>query len=138
MKKIVVPAEKENLNKILELSHEVLSKIKNLEEKTILNIDLVIEEIFVNVACYAYPEKKDGTVTIMCSIEDETFIIEFIDKGVKFNPLENNEPDITLDAEKRKAGGLGIFLAKKLTDKIHYFYKNNENHLILEKNLKMT
>ncbi|MDR0738837.1 MAG: ATP-binding protein [Oscillospiraceae bacterium] len=135
MKKIKVLAKKEKLDEVLGFCHEILEK-NGCDKKTILSIDLVIEEIFVNIASYAYGEKEEE-VDIMCDVTEnpKTFVMEFIDGGVEFDPLKKKDPNLGLKADERKIGGLGIFLSKKLTDKIEYFRKNGENHLAFQKKI---
>ena len=100
-------------------------------------IDVAAEEIFVNIAHYAYKEKLaagvSGQVWITCTYENELLTVIFRDKGVPFNPLARPDPDITLSAEDRSIGGLGIFLTKKYMDKVEYKYENDENVLTLKK-----
>lgn len=98
---------------------------------------LVCEEIFVNIAHYAY-QPNTGTATIRADITPSphpTLTIQFIDTGKPFNPLENTPPDITLAAEQRNIGGLGIFLVRKIMDSVHYQRLNQNNILTLTKQL---
>lgn len=96
---------------------------------------IAVEEIFVNIASYDYGD-KEGEAEIKTSINSEGYFeIEFRDSGVPYNPLEKEEPDITLSAEERKIGGLGIFMVKKSMDDVKYEYKDGKNCLILQKNL---
>ena len=97
---------------------------------------VAIEEVFVNVAHYAYGE-GEGDMTLGIGFEEETRTVTFrmSDKGVQFDPLKKPDPDITLAAEDREIGGLGIFIAKKTMDTIHYEYKNNENILTMIKKI---
>ncbi|MDR1466854.1 MAG: ATP-binding protein [Oscillospiraceae bacterium] len=135
MKEITVVAKKEELDKILDFSHDILQQ-RECDKKTILNLDLIIEEIFVNIASYSYPD-EEGVLIVKCEINEKTkmFVIEFIDNGIKFNPLEKIDPDVKLSANDRKTGGLGIFISKKLADEISYCYKENKNHLLIKKKL---
>lgn len=99
-------------------------------------ISVAIEEIFVNISNYAY-HNCDGNVKIGISFDEENRIVTFqiSDKGVKFNPLEASEPDITLSADKRDIGGLGIFITKKTMDTLTYTYQNKENILTMTKKI---
>jgi sigma-B regulation protein RsbU (phosphoserine phosphatase) len=121
---------------------EVLAFIdKHVEEmgfgmKTQMQIDIAVEEIFVNIASYAYPN-GDGTATI--SVSESTsptaIRITFVDSGIPYNPLVKEDPDITLGAEEREIGGLGIFMVKKSMDDVNYEYTHGHNRLTLVKNL---
>jgi anti-sigma regulatory factor (Ser/Thr protein kinase) len=95
-------------------------------------ICVAIEEVFVNVAHYAYGE-GEGNVTLSIGFDTESHKITFrmTDKGVPFDPLKKPDPDITLSAEDRELGGLGIFIAKKIMDAVTYAYKNGENVLTM-------
>lgn len=119
---------------------DVLSFIeRNLEEagftfKDVMQINLAVEEIFVNVASYAYPD-GDGSAEIIIDIEETplSVTIKVIDSGIPFNPLEHKDPDVTLKAEDRGIGGLGIYLTKKTMDSVSYSYENGKNILTMTK-----
>ena len=97
---------------------------------------VAIEEVFVNVAHYAYGE-GEGDVTLAIGFDEETRNITFrmTDQGTPFDPLAKSDPDITLSAEDREIGGLGIFIAKKTMDTITYAHKNGENILTMVKKI---
>ena len=99
-------------------------------------ICVAIEEVFVNVARYAY-ENGEGDVTLEIGFDKESRNITFRmrDKGVPFDPLKKPDPDITLSAEEREIGGLGIFITKKTMDKVEYTYENGENTLTMIKKI---
>ena len=99
-------------------------------------IELVVEELFVNIAKYAYKDNT-GTVQIDCHVSQNPNVLHltFKDSGIPFNPLAKEDPDVTLSAEDREIGGLGIFLTKKYMDTIDYQYENKMNVLTLTKNL---
>ena len=96
------------------------------------------EEIYVNIASYSYG-KDVGKVDITFDFDKTTkiFSISFVDNGVPYNPLEKEDTDITLSAEERKIGGLGIFMVKKIMDDVQYTYADGKNHLVLRKNIAM-
>ncbi len=96
-------------------------------------IDVASEEIFANIANYAY-EGEPGEVTIRVRGEGDSAVIEFRDRGIPFNPLEKPDPDVTLPAEEREIGGLGIFMVKKSMDDVAYQRENDENVLTIRKN----
>ena len=99
-------------------------------------ICVAIEELFVNIAHYAYPD-SEGDMKLGISFDEQTRAITFrmSDKGIPFDPLKKVDPDITLSAEEREIGGLGIFITKKTMDSLHYVYEDGENILTMIKNL---
>ena len=99
-------------------------------------IVVAAEEIFVNIAQYAYaPGTGDALIRVNSGEDLRDVSITFIDWGVPFNPLAKPDPDVTLPAEKRSIGGLGIFMTKKLMDDVSYEYSDGRNVLTLRKNL---
>ena len=106
--------------------------------KIINQFNLAVEELFVNIANYAYVDKKDGKCKIKISynMEKQKVILSLEDNGIKFNPIEKEDPNTELSVEDRAIGGLGILLVKKNMDNIEYKYENNKNILILSKNVK--
>lgn len=103
----------------------------NINEELTNKIDMCGEEIFANIAFYAYPEGVNGTIETQLSLSNENLILEFKDSGIEYNPLERPDPDINLPPEERPIGGLGIFMTKKMTDDISYKRENNSNILTL-------
>ncbi len=135
MSKCKFPARPEELDKVLQYIEERLDSIGcSIDSK--LQISVAVEEIFVNIAHYAYPD-KDGEAEICFSYLDQskTIIISFIDSGIPYNPLDKEEPDLTLSAEDRKIGGLGIYMVKKSMDRVMYEYKEGKNHLTIIKQI---
>lgn len=100
--------------------------------KTSMQISVAFEEMFVNVAHYAYPD-KDGDVKIGVSTKNNEVIIQLSDSGIPFNPLEKAEPDTTLSANDRQIGGLGIFMVKKTMDDVNYEYTDGMNIFTMRK-----
>ena len=98
---------------------------------------VAIEEVFVNVAHYAYGD-GEGDMTLRIDFDEESRAITFCitDKGIPFDPLKKPDPDITLSAEEREIGGLGIFITKKTMDSVTYAYENGENVLTMIKKYK--
>ena len=130
-----IAADDKNLETVLDFIHKLLPP--DCETDLMYKIDVAAEEIFVNIAHYAYKDKlpagEFGQALITCTYEDELLTIIFRDQGVPFNPLDRPDPDITLSAEDRSIGGVGIFLTKKYMDKVEYNYENGENVLTLKK-----
>ena len=102
--------------------------------KTQLLIEVSLEELFVNIARYAYPEGK-GWAEIHASVEDGVLTVTLIDGGIPYNPLAKPDPDVTLSAEEREIGGLGIYMVKKKMDEMTYEYRDSHNILKISKKL---
>ena len=101
-----------------------------------MQIGVAVEEIFVNIATYAYaPENGKATVRVEVSEEPVVVTITFVDHGVPYDPLAREDPDVNLPAGERQIGGLGIFMTKNLMDAVAYEYKDGQNILTLKKNL---
>ena len=135
MKSITVEAKIENVDKVTEFVNEVLEE-KDCPLKVQMQLDVAIDEIFGNIAYYAYG-KGSGNATIQIEMEDNPpkITLTFIDQGIPYNPLENKDPDITLDIEDREIGGLGIFLVEKTMDELSYEYADGQNILTMKKEL---
>ena len=102
--------------------------------KTIMQITVCVEEMFVNVAHYAYGGEQ-GYVELRIDAEARLLSITLVDEGVAFDPLAKDDPDITLSAEERSIGGLGIFMVKKSMDEVEYERKNNKNYFTMRKEI---
>ena len=133
MKEKTFPAEAEALDEVNSFIEEELENA-GCGPKEMMQISVALEEIFVNVAHYAYTEGK-GDVKIGIKIEDNKAYIRFRDRGTPFNPLERRDPDISLSAEERNIGGLGIFMVKKTMDDVTYEHVNGENVLTIIKTI---
>ena len=129
------PAKTQSLSEILSFVEEILERVE-CPMKTQTAICVAIEEVFVNVAHYAYPD-GEGDMSLDIGFDDQSRAITFrmTDKGVPFDPLAKPDPDITLSAEDREIGGLGIFIAKKTMDSLSYCYENGENVLTMIKKI---
>lgn len=105
--------------------------------KARMQIDVAIDELFSNIAKYAYhPETGPATVRVDVEEDPLAVIITFIDQGIPYDPLKSEDPDVTLKAEQREIGGLGIFLVKKTMDEVTYEYKDGSNILRIRKNIE--
>ena len=104
---------------------------------TQIAIDVAVEEIFVNIASYAY-SPEIGTVMIQVTVHEDPLSakITLIDHGRPYNPLEKPDPDPTLTVRQRKKGGLGIYMVKQSMDKVNYEYRDGKNILTIEKILR--
>ena len=101
-----------------------------------MQIDIAIDELFGNIVHYAYnPEVGPVTVRVEVTEDPLAVSITFIDNGVPYDPLAKTDPDVTLSAEEREIGGLGIFMVKKSMDEISYEYRSGQNILTIKKNM---
>lgn len=104
--------------------------------KAQMQIDIAIDELFSNIVHYAYhPEVGPATVRVEVVEEPLSVVITFIDQGVPYDPLAKADPDVTLSAEEREIGGLGIYIVKKNMNEITYEYKDGRNILKIRKEL---
>jgi anti-sigma regulatory factor (Ser/Thr protein kinase) len=133
MKELNIEARVENLDPVLDFINAELDKI-NCPLKPKRQIDIVAEEIFVNIAHYAY-DSGTGSAIIRVMISGNEVVLEFEDSGKPYNPLEKADPDTTASAEDRSIGGLGIFMTKKMMDTVEYQYKDSKNLLRVKKNI---
>lgn len=130
-----VEAIKENLGIVMQFVNDHLSD-RDVSPKAKMQIDLAVEEIFINISSYAYAPDI-GKATVLLEVEHNPLkvIITFMDRGMPYDPLAKQDPDITLPASEREIGGLGILLVKETMDDVTYEYKDGQNILRLKKNL---
>ncbi len=135
MKKIIVPAKIEELANI-QGAIELELEENECGMKSMMQVLIAVEEIFVNISSYAYG-LKDGVVKLLYEFREEPsrICIEFHDTGLKFNPLEKEDTDTSCSIEEREIGGLGILMVKKSMDVMEYRYEKGANILIIEKNI---
>lgn len=135
MNEFVIEATRENLPKVISFVNEHL-EAADCNVRTQIQIDIAVEELFINIASYAY-DPEIGTAVVQVTVTDEPLSVEitFIDNGRQYDPLAKEDPDITLPINKRKKGGLGIFMVKNSMDDIHYEYADGKNILTIKKNL---
>ena len=135
MNELTIAATIENLEPVTEFVNAQLEAL-DCPMKAQMQIDIAIDELFGNIAHYAYnPDVGSATVRVEVTEEPLAVIITFIDGGVPYDPLAAADPDITLSAEERQIGGLGIYMVKKSMDEITYEYKDGKNILSIKKNL---
>lgn len=131
MVKRTFPAKIEELDNVTAFIEQECEKIDcPLREQ--LQINVALEEMFVNVASYAY-DPDDGLVEVQVSGEDKTLTITLIDTGIPYDPLAKEDPDITLKACDRPIGGLGIFMTKKIMDEVEYKFEDGKNIFTMKK-----
>ena len=133
MKELMVEAKSENLGALLAFLNEQLQEI-GCPKKVRIQIDVAVEEIFVNITNYAYGSDT-GKVVVQFLYEREADRVEisFIDEGIPYDPLKKKDPDVSLPANQRSIGGLGIYMVKKTMDDLRYERKDNRNILTLVK-----
>ena len=130
-----IEAAAENLEEVQRFVGEKLEKTR-CSPRTRMQLELVVEEIFINIASYAYaPGRGRAAVRVELTGDPAAVAITFIDSGMPYDPLARTDPDVTLMAEEREIGGLGVFLTKKIVDDAVYEYRNGQNVLTLKKNL---
>ncbi len=135
MKELTLEATIENVGTVTDFVNEQLEAF-DCPMKAQMQIDVAIDELFSNIAYYAYnPDVGPATVRVEVAEDPLSVIITFIDNGVPYDPLSKEDPDVTLSAEERSIGGLGIFMVKKTMDDISYEYNNGQNILKIKKNL---
>ena len=138
-KAITLDATLQNMDRVLNMVEEGLT-CAECPQKIVRQILVCVEEVFVNVANYAYKDVV-GSCTVRCEVEDVlpdkgNCVIEVKDGGVAFNPLSKEDPDITLSAMDRKIGGLGIYMVKKTMDQVTYQYEDGNNILTMIKSFE--
>lgn len=135
MKELTVDATIENVAAVTAFVDEQLEQL-DCPVKTQIQVDIAIDELFGNIANYAY-NLEIGVATVRIEVTEDPLavVITFIDNGVPYDPLAKADPDVTLSAEKRQIGGLGIYIVKKSMDNISYEYKDGMNILTIKKNI---
>ena len=135
MKELTIAATVENIEIVTEFVNEQLEAL-DCPIKAQMQINIAIDELFGNIAHYAYnPDVGSATVRVEVTQLPLAVVITFIDGGVPYDPLKAADPDITLSAEERQIGGLGIYMVKKSMDEITYEYKDGKNILSIKKKL---
>ena len=135
MKELSLLATIDNLPTVLAFLEEQLEEA-DCPLKTQMRLAVAAEEIFVNIASYAYaPDTGMDTVRVERREDPKTIYVTFIDSGMPFDPLLKEDPDVTLPAEEREIGGLGIYMTKQAMDEVTYEYRDGQNILTLVKKL---
>lgn len=135
MKELTIDASVEHIAQVTSFVEEQLERY-GCPVKAQAQIAVAIDELFGNIAHYAY-HPGEGPVTVRVEVAEAPLavLITFIDKGVPYDPLAKADPDVSLSAEEREIGGLGIYMVKKCMDDISYEYKNGQNILQIKKNI---
>ena len=133
MKELRIEASLDNLDEVMQFVDQELEGA-DCPIRSMMQIDLAVEEIFVNIASYAYaPGKGEAVIRVNIAGNPKIAEICFIDSGVPYDPLAKEDPDVTLSAAEREIGGLGIFITKKSVDDISYEYRDGKNILSIKK-----
>ncbi|MBQ3327153.1 MAG: SpoIIE family protein phosphatase [Clostridia bacterium] len=136
LRTLKIEATVENLPQVTEWIEEML-QILDVPMKTQMQINLAAEEIFVNIAKYAYaPGVGDALIRIGYDMDTHSVRLTFLDNGTPYNPLGKEDPDVTLSAEDRAIGGLGIYLVKETMDRVTYLRNHSSNILTIEKSIE--
>ena len=130
MCELVIEAKTEKLEDVLAFLEEHLEEW-GCPMKTLTQINIAAEELFVNIAHYS----GSPTATITLERKGPSAEITFTDSGTPYNPLEHEDPDVTLSAEERDIGGLGIYIVKKSMDSVNYEHKDGRNILTIRKTI---
>jgi anti-sigma regulatory factor (Ser/Thr protein kinase) len=136
MKEWSFPARTDSIPELTALIDTELEAV-SCPLKNRMQLDVIIDEVFSNICRYAYGAGAgDASVCFRFDGEKNEVSLTFRDRGIPYDPLESREPDVTLSAEEREIGGLGIFLVKKTMDAVRYEYRDGRNVLQIEKRLE--
>ena len=128
-------ARLEQVDEVTEFVNGILEE-ENCPMNTLFEIDMAVEEIFLNIASYAYaPNAGPATVQVEVEKAPHAVGITFLDRGAPYDPLKKPDPDVTLPPENRQIGGLGIYMVKKTMDGMEYERRDGQNILRIRKNL---
>ena len=132
----IFPARQDQLEQVQRFVEEQVEQY-SCSSKVKFQLAVAVEEIFVNIAHYAYHPEQGGTATIRCCVGGSPLqvTIQFLDNGKPFNPLDKEDADTTLSAEERNIGGLGILMVKKSMDAVDYLYEDGKNILTIKKSI---
>jgi len=131
MAELRVPASMEQHRQVMDFVED-FSHAAGAGEANCMRLLVAVDELFTNIAQYGYPDGRAGTADIIATEDNGVITITFVDDGIPYDPLAREDPDITLSAEERKIGGLGIFMVKKTMDRMDYAYENGKNRLTLQ------
>lgn len=139
MKEITVNADVKNLDAVLSFLHDTIEPY-NCSTEVQFQLELALEEAYVNIAHHAYPNEV-GSTTIRCDVVEENktanlLVIDILDQGIPYNPIEHDDPNVDTSAEEREIGGLGIYMIKNTMDVLSYSYEDEHNIFTVKKYLK--
>jgi sigma-B regulation protein RsbU (phosphoserine phosphatase) len=129
------PADVNYLGEAQDFIRDIMKEAGAADDAAV-RVELAVEEVFVNIALYAYEgSKRRGDIAIRCEAGPDAVFLEFTDSGAPFNPLERKAPDISLGAGEREPGGLGIFMIRKIMDEVEYRREGEKNVLSMRRGL---
>ena len=133
MRELTVPATINNVETVTDFVNGQLEEA-GCPVKTQMQLDVAIDELFSNIAHYAY-DPGSGMATVQVDLEEDppAAIVTFLDQGRPYNPLAKEDPDVSLAARDRPTGGLGIFLVKRIMDDVSSEYREGYNVLRIRK-----
>ena len=135
MKEMEIEATLDNFEEVQAFVDEELERI-GCSMETQIQIDIAVEEIFVNIAHYAYnPDVGKATIRVEITEDPLSVVLTFMDNGIPYDPLAKQDPDVTLPPEERQIGGLGIYMVKESMDDVKYEYRDGKNILTICKKL---
>ncbi len=135
MRELRVEADRKYMQTVQDFVNEDLENNPACSRKDVLEIHMVVDEIFGNIADYAYDDKP-GPVIIAVDADKEGMIeLTFSDEGKPYDPMSSEDPDVSLPARERSLGGLGIFMVKNVMDVLGYEYKNGRNIFTMRKRI---
>ncbi len=134
MKHLVIQNEISEIGRLVGFVEEV-GEALSLPPVTVMNLNLVLEEAVSNIILYAFPKKMGQEITIEAQKSDDMLVFTITDQGVEFDPTKAPEADVTLSAEERPVGGLGIFLIKKIMNEVEYQRVDGTNVFTLKKKI---
>ena len=133
-KKLVLKNEISEISKLAVFIEELGEEL-NLTPDLVFNLNLVLEEAVSNVILYAYPKGEQQEISLSANVSDNNLVFVLTDSGKEFDPTQAPDADITLSAEERQIGGLGIFLIRQIMNQIEYQRIDGKNVLTLGKQL---
>ncbi len=134
-KQLELEAKLENVGRVVEFAEEEMKKV-GCPMKTMMMVETALDEVFSNISMYAYPRTTgNARIRLFLDKEKKYLTVLFEDEGIPYDPTKKTDPDISLNAEERPIGGLGIFIVKKVMDSVSYERKGGKNYLTLRKQL---
>ena len=135
MEEITLTASVDQIKKVVDFVNDYLKKA-GCSVRSRIQIDVAIDEIFGNIALYAYaPDTGPATVRVETEDKPPCVVITFIDHGKPFDPLTSKEPDLAKPIKERRIGGMGLFMVKKTMDDVSYCFRDGQNILTIRKKI---
>ena len=135
IRRLHIDADTQNIKSVLDFIKSDMQRC-GASQTAQFNMMIAAEEIFTNIAMYAYENTDGAYADICCKVADGIYYVTFIDGGKEYNPLLQDDPDVNMPLKDRKIGGFGVFLAKKMSDELTYRRENRQNILTVGMNIK--